>query len=74
MFNVLLLLLFAKAAVTLCCFLSFLVWSARSQTSDGGRRLLFFVPGEKVLQILARLRHGTTDHVMGERKNSRRTQ
>ena len=53
------------------CYLSYLVWSACCQTSDGGGRLLFVLPAEKVLQILAGLRHRTTDHVMGERENNR---
>ena len=55
-------------------FLCYLVWPACCQTSDGSGRLLFVLPGEKVFQILAGLRHRTTDHVMGERENSRGTQ
>ena len=46
------------------------VWSACGQIADGGRGLLLVVSCEKVLQILAGLRDGASDHVMGEGKTS----
>ena len=70
----LLLFLLIEIAGIWCCCNYLVVWSACRQTADGGRGLLFFLPGQKVLQMLAGLRHRATNHVMGERESSWGTQ